>query len=118
MARIPAGPSPEKGVDYFTEADMDAMAAQVLEDLPIAVSEDGFTDLSGLRKMTGLTVTRSEEGYIFVEAQLEGGKSDATVVVLDESGLPTGMIAGGVECPLTWNGFRRDTLDVWEGGSY
>lgn len=114
----PQGPSPEKGVDYFTEADRQAMAQEVLDDLPIDVGADGYTDITGLRRLLGMVLIRTEDGSVQILAAMEGGKTDSTVVVLDASGKPDRVITGDAECNLTWVGFDRDSLDVWEGGSY
>lgn len=111
------GVTPVKGVDYFTAEDRQEIAGDVLEELPISVAEDGFTDITGLRKITSLSMTRSD-GYITVVAAMEGGKSDTTVFLLDEAGKPSKIIAGEVECGLSWDGFDDTVLDTWEGGSY
>lgn len=114
----PAGKTPVHGEDYFTEADRESFLEEVLGELPISVEEDGYTDITGLRKITSLTMTRTEDGCILLEAAMEGGRLDTTVVQLDGSGKPGKVISGDGECQLVWNGFDFDTLDLWEGGSY
>ncbi|MBR2048557.1 MAG: BppU family phage baseplate upper protein [Oscillospiraceae bacterium] len=112
------GQMPQPGVDYFTKEDREEFLEEVLTELPVSVAEDGFTDITGLRRVTGLSMTRTEDGCILVEAAMEGGKMDTAVLQLDSSGVPSKVLCGTLECTLNWSGFDSDTLDVWEGGSY
>lgn len=111
------GVTPVKGVDYFTAQEQQKLVEDVLEELPLTVAGDGYTDITGLRNLTSLSMSRSD-GYITVVASMEGGKQDSSVFLLDENGRPEKIIAGDVSCSLSWNGFDDTVLDVWEGGSY
>lgn len=111
------GATPVKGVDYFTEADRQALVDDVMEELPVTVAEDGYTDITGLRNLTSLSMARSD-GYITVVATMEGGRADSSVFLLDDDGKPSRIIAGDVSCSLSWDGFDNAVVDLWEGGSY
>jgi hypothetical protein len=111
------GYTPVKGVDYYTDAERQAMEQAVLDELPVQVADDGFTDITGLRKMNSMSISRSE-AYITLESAMEGGKTDSTVVVLDADGYPTQILTGDHICTLSWNGFDHTVLENWEGGEY
>lgn len=98
------GPIPVKGVDYFTESDKEEMIDAVLDELPISVSDDGYTDISGIRQVTGTSVIKSGDS-IGITRILEGGVTSVTVVTLDEYGYPSKIVTDGVESSVTWEGF-------------
>ena len=100
----PKGDAPVKGVDYFTEADKTEMVEAALAELPISVSDDGYTDISGIRQVTGTSVVK-EGDTITIVRTLEGGVTSVTTVTLDASGYPSKIVTDGVECPATWEGF-------------
>lgn len=116
-AQGPAGYTPVKGVDYFTMEEQQQLREDVLDALPVQVASDGFTDLTGLRQVTQMSFARSED-YVLVQTVLEGGKTDVTVVSLDENGYPDQIQTGENSCILSWEGFEEAALEGWEGGSY
>lgn len=97
------GYTPVKGVDYFTEAEIQEIIDRVLAALPIVVSEDGYTDILGLRQLTGLSFVRSGQ-IITVDVSLEGNQTNQIIITLDSNDYPVTITAGGVEAPVTWEG--------------
>lgn len=77
---------------------------EVLAELPISVSEDGYTDISGLRQATAVSAVRSDN-TITITSTLEGGATSTSVITLDEDEYPIRIVTEGVECAVSWEGF-------------
>lgn len=97
------GYTPVKGVDYFTEEEIQEIIDRVLDSLPVVVSEDGYTDILGLRQVTGISFVRSGQ-VITVDITLEGEQTNQIVLTLDGNDYPVRISAGGVEAPVSWEG--------------
>lgn len=83
----------------------------------ITVTEDGYTDISGLRKATAIAVVK-EEQTVTVTQTLQGDVTSTSVITLDDNDFPVAIVTDGVECAVSWEGFDDSVLSVWEGGSY
>lgn len=94
---LPSGELPEN-------FDMDALVDRVLEELPVSVGEDGYTDISGLRRATGYAFVRSGQ-TIILTVPLEGGVSEVHTIALDEDDWPATVTVNGHAAPVTWEGF-------------
>lgn len=75
-----------------------------LSSLPISVSEDGFTDISGLRRMTQANFVKADN-TITVTVTLEGSVVDTSTVTLDDNGYPIAFTANGISGAFGWEGF-------------
>ena len=107
---VEAGATPEQAAQI--EKNTRDIAA-----LPLSVSDDGYTDITGLRRPTGISVVRDYD-TITVTAQLQGEESRKHVITLDENDYPTKVVSDLVECAISWEGFADPAVAVWEGGSY
>ena len=118
-ANPPSMPSEEEIADavedYLTEnppqgGATQAQLAQIEQNrkdiaaLPVVLAPDGYTDLTGIRQLTGLSMTRNGE-YITVTTTLEGAQTCVSVVHLDVFGRPAAIVTDGVECAISWEGF-------------
>lgn len=70
----------------------------------IEVDEDGFTDVSGLRQMTALALSKDGQ-TISIVTTMQGGVSATDVITLDSDGKPVSVTSGGVTCAISWEGF-------------
>lgn len=89
--------NPKKG-DYVWGKD------DFLKQIPVAVAEDGYTDITGLRKPTLIRAER-EGKIITVTARLQGERDSISTIVLDDQDYPLSVISDGVECALEFVGF-------------
>jgi len=79
---------------------------KVVEDLPIEVTEDGYTDFTGLRQVIGpISVVKTDDSTITITYPLEGGESIEEVITLGGDGYPSTITVDGRECHVTWEGF-------------
>lgn len=67
----------------------------------ISVTEDGYTDISGLRRMTNFEVIENGN-TITLNYTLEGGEAHTDVMNFDENGYPVSIVADGFEATGTW----------------
>lgn len=80
--------------------------AEVVLDTPVDVAEDGYTDISGLRQPTAMSVVQSDT-EITITTTLQGDVESVSVVTLDSEGYPTTIVTDGVSCAVTWEGFEE-----------
>ena len=104
------GYTPQKGVDYYTDEDKAELVAEVLAEVPVTVTEDGYTDIEGLRQPTAISAVK-DGNTITMTVTLEGGETSESVVTLDDSGYPIKVVTDGAECALNWDGFEEATED-------
>lgn len=74
--------------------------------LPIGKSEDGYTDITGQRQATQITVTKVEE-IIVLGTTLEGNVKTNSVITLDDDKYPVKIVTDGFACAVTWEGFNE-----------
>lgn len=98
---VEGGSTPVKGVDYFTEEEKAEMVEEVLAEIPVSESTDGYTEISGLRQMTNFAVTETDT-TITLDITMEGDVSHTHVLNFDANGYPTSITVDGVEIPGTW----------------
>lgn len=78
-----------------------AAVGQCLAALPVQVAADGYTDISGLRKVTALNLASWDNGSFTVT--LDGGVTDHYTVSFDSDGRPvTVKDADGHVTTVTW----------------
>lgn len=70
----------------------------------ITVTEEGYTDISGLPQATGISMVAADN-VITVTTTLEGGAASTSEITLDDNGYPATIVTDGVECGLSWEGF-------------
>lgn len=70
----------------------------------ITVADDGYVDLSGLRKVTYVSVVRVGQ-TINIEATLQGGRVSTDKINLDENDVPVSGTSDGVDWAMDWSGF-------------
>lgn len=87
--------------DLGLEKEAGATVDEVLSELPITVSEDGYTDISGLRRLKSFDVTEDGTTLTF-NYTLEGDESHTDVITFDENGYPVSIVADGFEAAGTW----------------
>lgn len=85
--------------------------------IPVTVSEDGYTDITGLRQIIGGSVVK-DGNTITVTTTLQGDEIHTDVITLNDDGYPSVIVSDGIEAPWSWEGFEDVALQVWEGGSY
>lgn len=78
--------------------------ANAVENIPITVDSEGYTDISGLRQPTGISVVKTDSNYTF-SVELQGGAKSTSVVLFDEDGYPVSITTDDVECAVSWEGF-------------
>lgn len=77
---------------------------KAIEAIPAKVAEDGYTDVTGLRKPINIMFVKSDSA-ITVTATLQGDRTSTSVVTIGENGRPSTIVTDGVECPIGWEGF-------------
>lgn len=92
--------------EYVQEHEVveDAIVEQVIRQIPLSVTEDGYTEIEGLRRVTSLEFIRSGRS-ITVTVALEGGATEQIAVVMDPDDWPQLVTASGITAPITWKGF-------------
>lgn len=70
----------------------------------ITVTEDGYTDISGVRKATDISAVRDGQ-TITITTTLQGDVTHTDVISLDDNDYPVTIVSDGVECSVTWEGF-------------
>lgn len=76
-----------------------------IDNLPISVDEDGYTDITGLRRMTNTSNVLSGNTLTFIQT-LEGGVQVVDTIQLDDNGMPSSGISDGVPWTMNWEGFE------------
>lgn len=94
--------------DKISEIDIsggsDVTVEDVLEELPITVSQDGYTDISGLRRLIDGKAVRSGNTITFTTT-LQGDEVHTDVITLGDDEYPVKIVSDGVESSWTWEGF-------------
>lgn len=114
-------PGTTTGVDATLTVEGKAADAKAVGDklaaIPVTVSEDGYTDITGLRQIIGGSVVK-DGSTITVTTTLQGGETHTDVITLNDDGYPSAIVSDGMESQWSWEGFEDVALQVWEGGSY
>lgn len=79
--------------------------AEVVLDTPVDVAEDGYTDITGLRQATAISVVQ-DGTTITLTVTLQGGVESESIITVDDAGYPTSIVTDGVSCAVTWEGFE------------
>lgn len=88
-------------VESLRRISVDTLRKSILADFPITTTEDGYTDISGLRRLKSWEII--EEGSkITLNYTLEGGATHTDVLNFDENGYPVSIVADGREIPGSW----------------
>lgn len=100
--------------------------------IPISVANDGYTEISGLRQTTAITIRRNGSLHFTVERTIQGGETHTTEIYF---GFVQNMLAlvklveDGVEIPVTMEGFYytsysygevafRERMPEWDTEAY
>ena len=83
---------------------------QAIADLPVSVSEDGCTEITGGRHPVSVRMAR-EGDTVTVTTTLQGGVVHTDRITLDQRGYPVSVMANGVECVLEFMGFEEGAED-------
>lgn len=105
-----SGLTPEQAAQI--QANTDAIAA-----IPVKVSEDGYTEISGQRQATDIQFNRTEQN-IEINITMEGNVAYNGNIELDDDGFPVKYTENGREVTLGFTGFDDLLTTLWEGGSY
>lgn len=92
----------EKVDEKLTE--VETYVSGTIYNLPISVTEDGYTDIEGLRKVTNIDLVR-EEQTVTITTILEGGIQHIDTIDLDEYDRPISGTSDGVTWEMSWDGF-------------
>lgn len=79
--------------------------ANAVENIPVTVDDAGYTDISGLRQATDVSVVKSGS-TITVTTTLQGDVSSVSKITLDENEYPVSITTDGVACAVSWEGFE------------
>lgn len=101
------GNTPVLGVDYFTDDDKNNLRDELLAELPVVIAEDGYSDFYGLRQPISTAIVRTDK-VITMSTTLEGDKVSTTQITLNDEGYPVQVVANGVACTITWEGFEAE----------
>lgn len=104
------GLTPEQAAQI--QANTDAIAA-----IPVKVSDDGYTEISGQRQATDIQFNRTEQN-IEINITMEGNVAYNGNIELDDDGFPVKYTENGREVTLEFTGFDDLLTTLWEGGSY
>lgn len=72
--------------------------------LPISVAGDGYTDISGMRKLTHVQTVKDGQ-IITITTTLQGGKTHIDTITLDEYDRPISGTSDGTAWTSGWEGF-------------
>ena len=75
--------------------------------IPFTVTEDGYTDISGLRQATAVSMVKVDN-TVTVSTTLQGDDTIVSEITLDEEGYPSKIVTDGVECAVSWEGFEDE----------
>lgn len=106
----PVTPGPSANIeldDTLTVAGMAADAKAVgdaLAEIPVEVSDDGYTSIEGLRNATSIDMVRTGN-TIVITTVYDGDIAAESVITLDENDYPISITTDGVECTISWEGF-------------
>lgn len=85
---------------YATEQYVD----DIMDSMPITISEDGYIDLQNLRQATSCRVIKNGN-EITILTTLEGNSISTTEITTDDNGYPMQILTDGSECTISWEGF-------------
>jgi hypothetical protein len=77
---------------------------ETVDNLPISVTDDGYTEITGLRHMTDISSELSGNTLTITQTY-EGGTAVVDTIQLDENGVPVSGVLNGVECSMELLGF-------------
>lgn len=97
----------ENPVEAGATAEQAAQIQQNTDDiaaLPVTVTEDGYTEISGLRQPVDISFVQ-EDTTVTVTTTLQGDETHTDVITLNDNGYPVSIVSDGVECAVSWEGF-------------
>lgn len=109
QASIIYAPSGGQGALYFisnlTDTQVEDFIKEEIDALPIKTAQDGYTDISNLRQVTKINVTREGQD-IQIEYSLQGlGETIKDTIHLDDNDFPISGESNNVPWTATWVGF-------------
>ena len=105
-----AGSTPQKGVDYMTDSEMQSIKEELMDKIPVTVAADGYSDFYGLRRPVSMSLVKTDQ-IITLTTTLQGDQLTSTIITLDENGYPIQITSGGVACEITWEGFVEEAAE-------
>ena len=72
--------------------------------IPVAVSEDGYTDITGLRQAVRASAVKTGN-IVTMNTTLQGDCTTTSTITLNDMGYPSKIVTDGVECTVSWEGF-------------
>jgi hypothetical protein len=81
---------------------------EAVENLPINVTDDGYTEISGLRHITDISSELSGNTLTITQT-FEGGTEVVDTIQLNDKGLPVSGIFDGVSCSMELLGFSTSS---------
>ena len=72
--------------------------------IPVAVSDDGYTDITGLRQAVGMSAVKVGN-IVTMNTTLQGDCTTTSTITLNDMGYPSKIVTDGVECTVSWEGF-------------
>ena len=83
----------------------DISQADYIKNKPaIDTTTDGYTEISGMRRATSISVVKSGK-TVTVTRQLSGGKSSVSTITLGDNDIPVKITTDGKLCYTSWEGF-------------
>lgn len=90
---------------YIQNANTNKYIEEKFDAVPAKVSDDGYTDISGLRRSIHGNVVK-DGNTITITTTLQGNITSTTVLTLDDNGeYPISIVTDGVEADWKWSGF-------------
>lgn len=89
------------------QADQILANREAIESLPVSVSDDGYTQITGQRRPVSIRMVRDGD-TVTVTTTFQGDVIHGDVITLDGNGFPAGLVSGGVACDLEFAGFEED----------
>ena len=77
---------------------------EAIANLPISVSETGYTEISGLPQVTDISIVQ-EGQTITVTSTMQDGGVHTDVITLDAGGYPVSIVTDGAQCAINLEGF-------------
>lgn len=93
-------PQPDWGQADTTQADYIKNKPVI----PVAVSDDGYTDITGLRQAVGVNAVKVGN-IVTMNTTLQGDCTTTSTITLNDMGYPSKIVTDGVECTVSWEGF-------------
>lgn len=105
-------------VDWMQDSDsaLDDMQ-KVIDELPVKVSTDGFTDVLNTRLPLDISV-KETTGYldgssdVEIAMALSGSKKLRAIISFDKYNRPTSLSSGKLLCPVTWTEVKVPSVDT------